>query len=122
MRTLLAALLLFSVPAFARDAGQWEHENPAVRAWYENAELTVPAQKRFGFKSCCAHSDVVRTQFRVSHDDGADQWWWLDRGAWKQVPADIIHWGEAAPDNQPTLFLLGGEGEPTCFYPGESGN
>ena len=114
------ALILFLPRAHARDDGRWANADPAVRAWYEQATLTPAARKRFGFDSCCAHSDVVRTQFRVSRQDGTDQWWWLHNGAWKQVPADIIHWGEAAPDGRPTLFAIG-SGEPSCFYPGDSG-
>ena len=32
-----------------------------MRDWYKNAELTPQAQKRFAFKTCCDHADVVKT-------------------------------------------------------------
>jgi hypothetical protein len=49
-----------------------------------------------------------------------DTWLWLDpdRNIWREVPDDIIHWGESAPDGRPTLFIY--QGQETCFYPGVS--
>jgi hypothetical protein len=46
-----------------------------VQAWYRNARLTEEAQKRFGFKSCCAHADVVKTSFRVDKASQGDAWY-----------------------------------------------
>jgi len=91
----------------------------AVRDWYHHAQLTGKAQLRFPFKSCCEHADVVKTQFRVNKVDGRDEWYWFDNGNWRRIPDDIIHWGEATPDNQPTLFVY--HGQETCFWPGEPG-
>ena len=120
----IAALVIIVLASTHATHAHWDPKyasaDPVVRAWYEQAQLTEAAQKRLGFKGCCAHSDVVRTQFRVSHSGSTDQWWWLDGATWREVPADIIHWGESAPDGQPTLFAIG-DGTPTCFYPGESG-
>jgi len=31
----------------------------------------------------------------------------------------VIHWGETAPNHQPTLFVYSGKA--TCFFPGDSG-
>ncbi len=106
-------------PAEARWKAEYANAPQAVRDWYQNAELTKKAQMRFAFKSCCAHSDVVKTQFRVNKTDGRDEWYWLDGTAWRRIPDDIIHWGESAPDKQPTLFVY--RGHETCFWPGESG-
>jgi hypothetical protein len=117
---IVAATILIVTAAMAHDDGRYASSDPSVHAWYERAQLTPAAQKRLGFVGCCAHSDVVHTQFRVSHHDGADQWWWLDRGSWREVPSDIIEWGQSAPDGQPTLFAIG-DGMPTCFFPGTSG-
>lgn len=121
MRLILVALALASAlsPAPARDLGQWDGQPQEVRDWYKNAELTAEAQQRFPFKKCCAQSDVVRTQFRVDKVSGADAWWWLDGETWRAVPPDIIHWGESAPDGQPTLFVF--LGKETCFFPGDGG-
>ena len=117
---LVVIWLAISHAAQAHWDAKYASADPVVRAWYEQAQLTEAAQKRLGFKGCCAHSDVVRTQFHVSKTDGGDEWFWLSPSGWKQVPPDVIHWGESAPDGQPTLFAIG-DGTPTCFYPGESG-
>jgi hypothetical protein len=74
---------------------------------------------RFPFKNCCEHADVVKTQFRVNRANGGDEWYWRDGQNWRRIPDDIIHWGETAPNKQPTLFVY--QGKETCFWPGESG-
>ena len=119
---LCAAALLAGVLISQADA-RWKPEYTnapqAVRDWYQHAELTPKAQMRFAFKSCCAHSDVVKTQFRVNRATAGNEWYWLDGKDWRRIPDDIIHWGETAPDKQPTLFVY--RGKETCFWPGESG-
>ncbi len=119
-RGLLAALAacLCATSASARWKPEYASVPPEVRAWYETRELTPAAQKRIGFKSCCAHSDVVRTKFKVS-GAGNDEWWWEKDATWVRVPADIIHWGEPTPTGEPILFAF--QGLPTCFFPGQSG-
>lgn len=121
MRLIYAALALAGALSLghARDLGQWAGQPPEVRDWYRDAELTLAARQRFPFVKCCTQSDVVRTQFRVDKVSGADAWWWRDGETWKRVPDDIIHWGEHAPDGQPTLFVF--LGKETCFFPGDSG-
>ena len=113
---LLAALIN---PAEARWKPEYAQLPQEVRDWYQKAELTPQAQKRFAFKSCCEHADVVKTQFRVNRLTSGDEWYWLDGETWRRVPDDIIHWGETAPSKQPTLFVHGGK--ETCFWPGEGG-
>lgn len=116
---LLAVVLLFAATAKADDAAV--HGN-AGHDWYANAELTDAAWKRFGYswKKCCEHSEVFRTEFHVNKDSGDDEWWYLKKdGTWKRLPNDIIHWGETAPDKQPTLFIY--QGVEVCFWPGEGG-
>lgn len=125
MRHLLAAATVcifmhfLTAPATARDDGQWAGRPQAEREWYAHAELTPAAQARFGFRRCCAQSEVVRTKFRVNAS-GDDAWEWLDGETWKPVPPDIIHWNEHAPDGQPTLFVMPG-GALTCFFPPDGG-
>jgi hypothetical protein len=141
VRVTAAALLLFVMFVFgavviwflfglivpslshARDltGHDYDSQPPEVRDWYQHAELTEAAQKRLGYRSCCAHSDVVHTRFRVSTVDGADEWQWLDGMQWRTIPADIIHVGESAPDGQATLFVLPGTGIATCFWPPNGG-
>ncbi len=111
-----ASVFLLVKPAGAKDKSQWANSPDHVREWYRTRRLTPEANKRFGFWSCCDHSDVVKTRFRVSA--AGDEWWWLEGETWQRVPADIIHWGERTPTGEPILFAVGGK--PTCFFPGGS--
>ena len=118
------AAALAGAPAAVREAQatwkpQYANAPQEVQDWYRRAELTSAAQKRFQFKSCCAHSDVVKTSFRVDKATGGDAWYWMRDGEWKRIPDDIIHWGESSPNKEPTLFAIGNL--PTCFWPGEGG-
>jgi hypothetical protein len=115
----LLALLGFAHKANATWKPEYANAPQEAQDWYRNAQLTDSAQKRFGFKSCCAHSDVVKTTFRVDNASGDDAWYWLNDGEWHQIPSDVIHWGESAPGGEPTLFAIGNL--PTCFFPGEGG-
>ncbi len=109
---LLALYLITWKPEYAQAP-------PEVRQWYETRELTPETRERLHvqWKSCCNHSDVVHTQFKVNTKDGADEWWYLDPNdnQWKIVPRDTVHEGDPAPDNMPTLFAYGGV--ITCFFP-----
>jgi hypothetical protein len=94
--------------------------DPSVRDWYEKQEINPAAQKRLNvtFKSCCKNGDVFLTQFRIGPgEDGDDEWWYLQKGVWKRIPDDVIHWGEYAPDGRATLFLYTSGGQELCFYP-----
>jgi hypothetical protein len=105
--------------ADARWKPEYVNAPQEVRDWYQHAQLTPKARMRFPFKSCCEHADVVKTQFRVNRATSGDEWYWLDGQDWRRIPDDIIHWGETAPDKQPTLFVY--RGKETCFWPGDSG-
>lgn len=100
---------------------EWDGVKTANSAWYEAQEINPEAKARLGvaWKSCCNHSDVVKTRFRVNRDNADDEWWYLDGNTWRKVPADIIHWNDSTPDGQPVMFAY--NGTPTCFYPGETG-
>lgn len=113
---VLALIALPTATAQARWKAEYADASPVVRDWYESRVLTEAAQKRFPFKSCCAHSDVVKTKFKTTT---GDEWWWLDGATWRQVPADIIHWDQHAPDGQPVMFAVGGL--PVCFFPPDGG-
>ena len=102
---------------------RWKPEyagQPAdVQQWYQNAELTKAAQSRFPFKKCCDHADEVKTRFNVNKTTAGDEWFWLDGENWRRIPDDVIHWGQHAPNGQPTLFVY--DGRETCFFPGDGG-
>ena len=118
---LALALLLLSSPAFATWKPEYASAPQDVQDRYRQAQLTEAAQKRFAFKSCCAHADVVKTQFRVNKSNGQDEWYWLNpaSGQYQRIPPDIIHWGASAPGGQPTLFVIGAD--PVCFWPPDGG-
>lgn len=119
--TLLGWAIVYAAlnRAVADDNGQYA--NSPNRAWYREQQINPEARERLKvmWKSCCDHSDVVKTRFRVDRTTADDQWFWLDGNTWRQVPADIIHWNDPTPDGQPLLFVY--SGLPTCFYPGEGG-
>lgn len=128
---VLGALLVLwlAFGAHATWKPEYASQPPEVRAWYERAELTPAAQKRLGFIGCCQVSDVVKARFALSTIDGEQQWFYqLADGKWRQVPSDIIHWHQQAPDNRPTLFALSHDiggwpvGTLTCFYPPGGGS
>ena len=75
MRTLLAALLLFSVPAFARDAGQWEHENPTLHNWFDGLKS--------GKGLCCSFADGVTVR---------DPDWGTEAMAGADGKQTIVYW------------------------------
>jgi hypothetical protein len=120
-RIALAVALVgaFLVQAEARWKPEYASAPQEVQDWYHNAQLTAAAQRRFAFKSCCEHADVVKTQFRVNKATSGDEWYWLDGEDWRRVPDDIIHWGESAPGGRPTLFVY--QDKETCFWPGDPG-
>ena len=118
MIRLVMTMTLLSLVTWKPQYAQLPKE---VQDWYQAQELTPEGQIVFQFKSCCANSDVVSTQFRVDKTTGADQWWFLNSaGKWERIPDYAIHWGSIAPGGKAVMFAL--NGRPTCFYPAASGN
>ena len=119
---ILAAVFLIwaGYQAHSHWKPEYANNSPEVRAWYEHAQTTDEAYRRTGYRMCCNHADVVRTQFRTNKVNGKDEWWWLDNGNWRKVPDDIIHPADSAPDNQPTLFVY--DGKELCFFPPSGGS
>lgn len=99
-------------PAIARDP-DGRYANSPNKDWYQKAETTLRSRARLGFDSCCAHSDVVKTRFRVA-SDGSDDWEYLDGNTWREVPPDIIHHDRSAPGGEPVMFAI--LGIPVCFF------
>jgi hypothetical protein len=125
---LPAAALATWKPEFGRSSD-------AVIAWFRSAQPTPAAQARLGFKSCCEHSDRFVTQFKVSKVDGADQWFYQAGERWLPIPGDVVHLEGITPpeghENDPDFLQLQAEGilflypaasgQPTCFWPPQSG-
>lgn len=134
---VLAALVVAS-PTHAEWKPQYADASQAVKNWYAGAKLTQAAHDRLaamsrdgqGFWGCCDSSEVVKTKFKVDRSSGQDVWLYLKDGKYEPIPSDIIHFGESAPDGQPTLFVLADHyadayglphGTLSCFYPPPGG-
>jgi len=123
---IVLAMLLSIIPAM-KAWPTWKPEyalnSPEINQWYKDQQLNPATWERLGSPSwhgCCEKGDVFKTQFRVG-EDRSDQWFYLSKeGTWKQVPPDIIHWGQHAPNGLPTLFIYW-TGQELCFYPPEEG-
>lgn len=113
----LGLLICLVIPVSA----EWNGLKGPNSSWYEAQQINPEAKQRLGvhWSSCCNHSDVVHTRFRVDRTTAEDEWWYLDGNTWRKVPPDITHWNDPTPDGQPVLFVY--QGMPTCFYPGDSG-
>lgn len=114
----VVALALSLVLAFLK--GAWAQEN-----WYHAQEINPEARARLqtSYKSCCGAGDVFRTRFRLINDGskfGVETYEYLQDGAWKVVPLDIIKRAKT-PDGQPVLFLLENKTVPVCFIIDEEG-
>lgn len=120
MRYVAIALLCLVSSAEARWKPEYASASQETRDWFESRELTLAAQQRFHFKSCCNNADRVMTEFRVSKNAGVDEWWYLtSEKTWKKIPADIIHWDEHSPNGEAVLFAIGTS--ETCFFPPSGG-
>ncbi len=100
------------------------HELPGIpqenQQWYQNAETNPEARATFPtpWAKCCNHAELIPVKNIIFPTD-KHGWQWNDEGVVKNIPDIIIHWSEAAPDNQPTLFVY--IGIMTCFYPPQGG-
>ena len=116
----LITLLLLTSTAYATWKPEYAQLSQEVKDWYKGQTLNQATWERLGspsWHSCCEHGDVFKTQFRVGGDN-SDEWWYLTKeNEWKQVPPDTIHWGQHAPNGEPTLFIYQATGQELCFYP-----
>lgn len=96
--------------SYARADDPWA--NSPNKSWYDAAEATPDAQKKFNIVKCCASAEVVKTKFQQR----GESWWYLDRSSstWREIPSFIIWLDKHPPDNQPTLFVW--NGNLTCFF------
>ena len=115
---LITVVLIICGVKLAKADDQW---NSGHSDWYKAQKLNPEAQARLqvGWSSCCEHSDVVKTKFKVVRSDQEVEWYWLNENRWDKVPDDIIHWNTPTPTGEPILFVY--RGTPTCFYPGDQG-
>lgn len=113
----LAALVLILTVHFARarDLGQWENSDPALKAWYEG--LMQPDNPT---ASCCGEADAYwadeihfrdgRT-FAVITDDRPDEPRGrphVDVGTEVEVPNNKLKWDRSNPTGHGVVFLSRG--------------
>jgi hypothetical protein len=109
----------------------------ADKEWMNRARTTQESRKRpdINMVSCCHDGDRVKTKFSVDRSSGHDKWTYLDpvEGVWKEIPEDIIHYGNDDPSvpkmpealkREGVLFVYrswDGKFIETCFWPPEEG-
>ena len=93
--------------------------------WFNSAMTTPEARKRLGYGKCCDHSDRFKTKFMPGAN--SDEWFYWQDGRWKLIPSDVIHTEEdptmpAQLRQEGVLFIYPPvSGQPTCFWPPETG-
>ena len=109
----LAVLVILAChAAFARDLGQWEASDPAVREWYQSLmQPDVPAA------SCCGEADAYWADeihvrdgktFAVITDDRDDAPRGrphIDVGTEIEIPNNKLKWDRANPTGHGVVFL-----------------
>lgn len=101
-------------PEFSESPKEWID-------WFNNAKTTPEARDRFGWTSCCSHSDRFVTSFRPSKL--GDKWYYQrEDKSWSLIPDDIIHWEDdpTMPEQlkrEGVLFIYQMDGRLTCFWP-----
>jgi hypothetical protein len=111
-----ALILLAAKYANATWKPDYANSPPGWLAWFNRAELTKQARKRFAFKNCCEKADRFITSFKIE----SGRWRYFSDGQWKEIPEDIIHYENdpAMPEqlkHEGVLFIY--NGAETCFWP-----
>jgi hypothetical protein len=113
-RIVIFALALLSLPAMARDNGQWGNQPAALRQWFQN--LMQPDNK---YLSCCGEADAYEADsFEVKGDqyvaiitDGKGV---IPNGTRVPVPNEKMKWDEGNPTGHGILFI-GNGGQVYCY-------
>jgi hypothetical protein len=114
MLRIIAAALLVSVPAWARDNGQWQNQPQFVRQWFQ--KLMQPDNP---VVSCCGEADAFEADtFEVQGDhyvaiitDGKGM---IPNGTRIQVPNHKMKWDEGNPSGHGIIFI-GSQGQVYCY-------
>jgi hypothetical protein len=107
-----APLLVLSLPAPARDLGQWENSDPNVRAWFRS--LMRPDMPT---ASCCGEADgywadevhvrdgKVFATITDDRDDGPLKRPHVPVGTEIEVPPNKLKWDRGNPTGHNIIFL-----------------
>jgi hypothetical protein len=113
-RIVIVVFALMSLPALARDNGQWGNQPAALRQWFQN--LMQPDNK---YLSCCGEADAYEADsFEVKGDqyvaiitDGKGV---IPNGTRVPVPNQKMKWDSGNPTGHGILFI-GSEGQVYCY-------
>lgn len=115
MRIIILFTLLSITYSYARDNGQWENSNPAVKDWYQ--KLMRPD---FPTMSCCGEADAYwadevhvrdgKTYAIITddRDDGPLKRPHIPNGTEIEVPSEKLKWDKGNPTGHNVLFLSSG--------------
>ena len=109
-----ALLLLFTLPAIARNLGQWDNQPIAVRQWFQG--LMQPDNP---YVSCCGEADafeadtfeVVGDQYVAVITNGKGV---IPDGARIPIPNQKLKWDRGNPTGHGIIFI-GSGGEVYCY-------
>jgi hypothetical protein len=112
--SLAAIAGLLALPTLARDNGQWEGADPAVRAWFQS--LKQPDHPRL---SCCGEADAFEADsFEVEEDhyvavitDGRGI---IPNGTKCPVPKRKMKFDSGNPTGHGIIFI-GNQGQIYCY-------
>jgi hypothetical protein len=110
----LGLFLLFSVPAIARDLGQWDNQPIAVRQWFQG--LMQPDNP---YVSCCGEADafeadtfeVVGDQYVAVITNGKGV---IPDGTRIPIPNQKLKWDRGNPTGHGIIFI-GSGGAVYCY-------
>lgn len=114
LRTVIAITMLASLPALARDNGQWESQPAAIRQWFQ--KLMQPDNPRV---SCCGEADAFEADsFEVQGDhyvaiitNGKGV---IAEGTRIPVPNQKMKWNDGNPTGHGIIFI-GTQGQVFCY-------
>jgi hypothetical protein len=114
MLRIVVLFMLVSLPALARDNGQWGNQPAYLREWFQ--KLMQPDNPRM---SCCGEADAFEADsFEVSGDEyvaiitnGKGV---IPEGTRIPVPNQKLKWDEGNPTGHGIIFI-GSNGQVFCY-------
>jgi hypothetical protein len=95
--------------AYARDLGQWENIDPAVREWYRNLK-----RPDFPQYSGCGQANAYCT-ITDDRDDASRKRPHVPVGTEIYIPSNKLKWGEGNPTGHSIIFLAVNGSVVVCF-------
>ena len=114
MLRIVILFMLVSLPALARDNGQWGNQPAYLREWFQ--KLMQPDNPRM---SCCGEADAFEADsFEVSGDEyvaiSTNGKGVIPEGTRIPVPNQKLKWDEGNPTGHGIIFI-GSNGQVFCY-------